>query len=117
MFTQAEPLLEKLSAFRYKHVWTPEINLLFTKNTDVLLFAYSVHQDPQFGFTFDSAEKVIKKGGVEFDRLKHRHMFNLAKMTVFDETEELKSYQSMHFEEFLGFLIRLAHSSAASVET
>ena len=65
--------------------------------------------EEDIGFTINSAEKVLKGIGCLVPPRIVKMQFDLAQMTVIDESVNADEYSDMEFVEFLEFLVRIAY--------
>ena len=98
-----------LNAFREEHVWKEEVNTLFELNLEGIMDVFSKNCEDE-GFTIDSAFKLLKGIGCLLSQRVIRMQFDLAQMTVIDESVNSQEYEDMEFVEFLEFLVRLAYN-------
>ena len=96
-----------LNAFRDRYVWIEKVNLLFELNLEGIMEVFSMFAE-DIGFTIDSATKLLKGIGCFLSHRTVRMQFDLAQMTVIDESVNSGEYSDMEFVEFLEFLVRLA---------
>ena len=96
-----------LNAFRDRYVWIEKINTLFELNLEGIMEVFSKYAEDE-GFVIDSALKLLKGIGCLLSTRVVRMQFDLAQMTVIDESVNSQEYSDMEFVEFLEFLVRLA---------
>lgn len=96
-----------LNAFRDQYVWVDRINTLFELNLEGIMEVFLKNCE-DVGFTINSAIKLLKGIGCLLSNRIIRMQFDLAQMTVIDESVNSDEYEDMEFVEFLEFLVRLA---------
>ena len=99
-----------LTAFRDKYVWQERNNTLFELNLEGIMevFCNPLYYIKNVGFTIESAQKLLKAMGCLVPSRMIHMQFDLAQMTVIDESVNAAEYDDMEFVEFLEFIIRIA---------
>ena len=96
-----------LHAFRNEYVWNEKVNSIMELNLEGIMEVFSIYSE-YIGFTIASAEKVLKGIGCLVPQRMIAMQFDLAQMTVIDESVDADEYSDMEFVEFLEFLVRTA---------
>ena len=96
-----------LNAFRDQYVWVEKVNTLLELNLEGIMEVFLKNCE-DIGFTVNSAVKLLKGIGCLLSHRIIRMQFDLAQMTVIDESVNSDEYEDMEFVEFLEFLVRLA---------
>ena len=96
-----------LHAFRNQYVWTEQVNSILELNLEGIMEVFSKYSE-DIGFVIESAEKVLKGIGCLVPQRMISMQFDLAQMTVIDESVNADEYSDMEFVEFLEFLVRTA---------
>ena len=96
-----------LRAFRNRYVWHEKVNTILEMNLEGVMEVFSMYAE-EIGFTLTSAEKVLKGIGCLVSQRMVKMQFDLAQMTVIDESVNADEYADMEFVEFLEFLVRIA---------
>ena len=105
---EPEEMPISLRAFRNKYVWQEKVNTVLEINLEGIMEVFSLFAE-EVGFTLDSAEKVLKGIGSLVSQRMIKMQFDLAQMTVIDESVNADEYADMEFVEFLEFLVRIAY--------
>lgn len=102
-----EDLPVSLRSFRNHFVWVEKVNSILEVNLEGIMEVFSLYAE-SIGFTLESAEKLLKGIGCLISQRMVKMQFDLAQMTVIDESENSDEYADMEFVEFLEFLVRIA---------
>lgn len=96
-----------MNAFKDRFVWIDNVNSILQFNLEGIMDVFAKFAE-DIGFTIKSAEKVLKGIGCLVPARMVAMQFDLAQMTVIDESINAEEYSDMEFVEFLEFLVRIA---------
>ena len=96
-----------LNAFKDRYVWVDNVNTILQFNLEGIMEVFAKFSE-DIGFTINSAQKVLKGIGSLIPARMVSMQFDLAQMTVIDESINAEEYSDMEFVEFLEFLVRIS---------